>query len=162
MFLLLPLSIAVVALEMVAGYVLAFANAVMPGVAATDDRTFVAATQRVIASVANPLFLAVPNIAPLALLVAIVAALVSSAEAIVPTLVIASFLFYAATLVLTFAVALPMNNTLINRGNVMDPAELTRARAAFEGPWRRMNTLRTWTSTTAAVTATAALALAAI
>lgn len=162
MFLLLTLSIAVVTLGLVAGYVLAFTNALMPGLSVTDDRTFVAATQPVIASVANPVFLTASNLAPLALLAAIIAALVSSAPAIVLVLVIASFVLYAATLGLTFAVALPMNNALITRGTVTDPAELARARAAFEGPWTRMNTLRTWTATAAAATATGALALAGI
>lgn len=162
MFLLVTLSIAVVTLGLVAGYVLAFTNAVMPGLAGTDDRTFVAATQRIIAAVPNALFLTLSNLAAAALLAAIVAALVSAAGVIVLALTIGAFLLYAATLVLTFAVALPINNALVGRGDLTAPDELAQARTAFEGPWTRMNVHRTWTASVAVAAATAALVVAAL
>ncbi len=161
LFLLVSLIVAVIALALVAGYVLAYANSVMPGLARADDRSFVVANQRVNEAVHNPLFMGLSNLAPLALLAALVAAVVGSAGLVVLGLSAAALVLYGVTLAVTLAINVPMNNKLIALGEVSDPAELARARTEFERPWVRMNLIRTWTTSLSAVAAAAAFLAAA-
>lgn len=159
---LLHLSLALSALSvgLVAGYVLAYANSVMPGLVASDDRSFVTASHGIIGAVANPLFLVLSNIPIIALLVAVISALLSPVMTAVPVLTIGALLLYVATLVITFAINLPLNKTLLSPHEASDPNAPAQVRAAFEEPWRRANLARTWTAIGAALAAIAALTLA--
>ncbi len=156
----LSLAIAAVSTGLVAGYVLAYANSVMPGLSTTDDLTFVTASRGIIGTVANPLFLALSNIPIIAFLVAVLSALLTPVATAVPVLTIGALLLYVATLVITFAINLPLNKALLSPHDTSDPDASAQARMAFDEPWKRANLARTWTEVGATLGAVAALALA--
>lgn len=117
-----------------AGTYYAWASGVMPGLARTDDATFVATMRHVNAAILNPVFLASFLGAPLLTAVAVLAvdfdALAWTAAALVLAL---------ATVGTTAAGNVPLNDALEAGGD----------RAAFERPWVRWNLVRTLTSTAA-------------
>lgn len=154
--LVLCLSVAIVAIGLVAGYVLAYSNSVMPGLAKSDDRTFVAANQRLNQAVHNPLFMALSNIGPLALIVS-TALLIADPAGIALPLTFGAVTLYGVTLALTLGVNMPMNNRLISLGAVEDAEQLAQARTAFEQRWTRMNVARTWTTALSCALALGAL-----
>lgn len=125
---------------LVAGLFLAFSIAVMPGLARTDDRTFVAAMQAINAAILNPLFLTL-FVAPLALLV--VAAIAGPAR----WWVVAALVLYVANVAITRAGNIPLNDALLAAGSPAGtpdrPAGWEAARAAFEAPWNRLHLVRT-------------------
>lgn len=123
---------------LVAGIFLAFATAVMPGLARGDDRTFVAALQQVNVAIVNPLFVTV-LVAPVLLLG--VAAFTGPAR----WWVLAALVLRVATLLVTGAGNIPLNDALAAAG-ATDPAA---ARQAFEDPWNRLHLVRTLTVTAA-------------
>lgn len=156
----LSLAVSAVSIGLVAGYVVAYTNSVMPGLSTSDDLTFVSAARGIIGTVANPLFLVLSNIPLIALLVAVISALPTPVMAAVPVLTIGTLLLYVATLVITFAINLPLNKALLGPLDASDPDAPARVRTAFEEPWRRANLARTWTAVGATLGAVAALALA--
>ena len=130
---------ATAAVGLMGGVFFAYAVSVMPGLARTDDRTFVAAFQSIDRAVINPVFL-----------LACLGALVLSAAAAVlligerPALrwALASFALYAAVVVITGRVRLPRNNALESAGEA-DRIDATAARERFgEAAWTRWNTVR--------------------
>ncbi len=133
------LLVAVVLLGLMAGVFYAYAGSVMPGLRRADDRTVVDAMQRINVAIQNPLF----GLIFIGALVASGAATFAHAndtEIFVPLLI--AFLLYAATLLITFVLNIPLNNRLA-AADVNDPGP---ARRAFLAPWIRWNTLRTLTS----------------
>lgn len=118
---------------LVAGLFLAFATAVMPGLARSDDRTFVATMQHVNVAIVNPLFVTV-LVAPLVLGIAV---LTGPAR----WWVLAALVLYVATLLVTGAGNIPLNDALAAAGAHDD----TAARQAFEDPWNRLHLVRTAT-----------------
>ena len=123
-----------VACGLMAGLFAAFSYAVMPGLARTDDATFVQALQRINVAILNGWFG-----------VCFAGALVFTAVAAVllrdrPGLpwIVAGLVLYAAVLLVTFAANVPLNNRLEAAGTA-DPAA---ARAAFETLWVRWNVVR--------------------
>ncbi|MEV5001618.1 DUF1772 domain-containing protein [Nocardioides sp. LML1-1-1.1] len=131
---------------LVAGIFLAFATAVMPGLARGDDRTFVAAMQHVNVAIVNPLFVSV-FVAPLVLLG--VAVFTGPAR----WWVLAALVLYVVTVLVTGAGNIPLNDALAAAG----PGEDAAARQAFEDPWNRLHLVRT-----AAVVASFGCCLAAL
>ncbi len=123
---------------LVAGIFLAFATAVMPGLARGDDRTFVAALQQVNVAIVNPLFVTV-FVAPVLLLGA--AAFTGPAR----WWVLAALVLHVVTVLVTGAGNIPLNDALAAAG-ATDPAA---ARQAFEDPWNRLHLVRTLTVTAA-------------
>lgn len=119
---------------LVAGIFLAFATAVMPGLARGDDRTFVAAMQQVNVAIVNPLFVSL-FVAPLVVLG------IAFFTAPARWWVLAALVLYVATVLLTGAGNIPLNDALAAAGS-SDPAA---ARAAFEDPWNRLHLVRTAT-----------------
>lgn len=163
MFLLtvISLSVATVSIALVAGYVLAYANSVMPGLRNADDRVFVQANQRLNAAVHNPVFMTLANVGPVALLAGIVLLALTGRDllALIPT--IASLALYGVTLAVTMGINVPMNNRLIGLGDITAVDQARQARVKFEKRWTSMNTIRTWTTTASAVTALTALLIVA-
>jgi uncharacterized membrane protein len=112
----------------------------MPGLAKTDDKTFVGAFQAVDRAILNPLFLGLGFVG--ALLFTLLAGLLSLKENALPWIAVA-FVLYLVSMILTVAVNVPLNDALKAAG---DPAtiDVAAARAAFdEAKWRTFNLIRT-------------------
>ena len=125
---------------LMAGLFAAFSYAIMPGLARTDDATFVAAMQRINVAILNPVFgLCFGGALALTAL-----ALVLRRGEPGAGWILAGLLLYAAVLVVTFAANVPLNNRL--DAATGDPGA---ARAAFEAAWVRWNLLRSLLNTAA-------------
>ncbi|GAA1579555.1 MULTISPECIES: DUF1772 domain-containing protein [Kribbella] len=125
---------------LVAGVYGIYANAFMPGLAKTDDRTFVAAFQAVDRAILNPLFLGLGFVG--ALLLTLLAGMLSLKEKALPWIAVA-FVLYLISMIVTIAVNVPLNDALKAAG---DPAtiDVAAARAAFdEAKWQAFNLART-------------------
>ena len=134
------LMLATMTTGLVAGVYAIYANAFMPGLAKTDDRTFVSAFQAVDRAIVNPLFQGLGFVG--ALLFTLLAGLFSLKEKALPWIAVA-FVLYLVTVILTIAVNVPLNDALKAAG---DPAtiDVAAARAAFdEAKWVTFNLVRT-------------------
>jgi uncharacterized membrane protein len=140
-----------------AGLFFAWACSVMPGLRQVDDRTFVAAMQRMNVAIVNGLFLAVFLGAPALAAVAGALHLDADGRDALPWIV-AGLVFGLAVLVVTFAINVPLNNALDAAGDPDAIADPGAVRAAFEARWVRWNLVRT----VSAVVAFASLAWAAV
>ncbi|MEV6287348.1 DUF1772 domain-containing protein [Kribbella sp. NPDC051770] len=131
---------------MVAGVFGIYANAIMPGLAKTDDRTFVGAFQAMDRAIINPIFLGLGFVGSLVLtLLAGILHLGEDAFAWIA----AAFVLYLITFVVTIAVNVPMNDALKAAGDP-DTIDVAAARAAFdEARWRSFNLLRVALNTVA-------------
>jgi uncharacterized membrane protein len=125
---------------LVAGVYAIYANAFMPGLAKTDDKTFVGAFQAVDRAIVNPLFLGLGFVG--ALVFTLLAGLFSLKEKALPWIAVA-FVLYLVTIILTIAVNVPMNDALKAAGDP-NSIDVAAARAAFdEAKWRSFNLIRT-------------------
>jgi uncharacterized membrane protein len=146
--------LAVLMLGLMAGLFYAYAGSVMPGLRRAADLSAVDVMQRINAAIQNPLFLLLFMGSP------VVTAIAVSQNTDRPRVagpLLAALLLSVATLAVTFAVNLPLNNRLDRLG---DPAALTDPGehwAAFFTPWVRWNLVRTVTSTGAFLAAAWAL-----
>ena len=123
---------------LMAGIFFAFTFSVMPGLARTEDRTFVESMQRINVAIVNPWFI-------FCFVGALVLSLLTAALHVrdaVLTWAAAGFALYAATLAITFRFNIPLNNAL--DASPLDDAR--QARASFEVPWGRWNVVRVVTS----------------
>jgi uncharacterized membrane protein len=112
----------------------------MPGLAKTDDKTFVGAFQAVDRAIVNPLFLGLGFVG--ALLFTLLAGLLSLKEKALPWIAVA-FVLYLVTMILTIAVNVPLNDALKAAGDP-NTIDVAAARAAFnETKWRTYNLIRT-------------------
>jgi uncharacterized membrane protein len=139
-------TVALLAATMTAGLMAGvygiFALAIMPGLRATDDRTFVAAFQAIDRAIVNPLFM-LWFFGPL-LFAGAAAALVGGKGSALPWIAVALVLSLAVV-VITFAVHLPLNDAI--KAATGDPAA---AREAFgEARWVTWNVVRALLSATA-------------
>ncbi|MFF1412570.1 anthrone oxygenase family protein [Streptomyces sp. NPDC058289] len=136
------LVLSTVLVGLMAGLFFAFDVSVMPGLAKTDDRTYVTAMQSFNAVIdGNPLF---GTVFVVALLAAFAAAFVEAragrrAVALWAAVAAAAYL---VVLVVTFAVNIPLNNELADVG---DAAKLTDFSVVekFKGTWETANIVRT-------------------
>ena len=118
-----------------------WANAIMPGLRTTDDRTFVGAFQAMDRAIINPLFM-------LTFLGALVftaaAAGLHAGERSVLVWVAAAFVLYLAVVVITLAINVPLNDALKAAGDPDRIADLAGARDRFdEARWIAWNIVRT-------------------
>lgn len=136
------LLLAVLTLGLMAGLFYAYAGSVMPGLRRAADRSAVDAMQRINVAIQNPLFL----LLFLGSLGFTGAAVFQNRDRpdVAGPLLIALFL-YAATLAVTFAANIPLNNRLDRLGDAA-LADPQRQRAEFFTPWVRWNLVRTVTS----------------
>jgi len=132
-----------------AGTYYTWASGVMPGLARTDDRTFVHAMQRMNVAIVNPVFLASFLGAPA---LGVAAAVLADGD----VWAVAGAVGAVATVVITFGGNIPLNDALDAAGPVDDVPDLTAVRSAFESRWVRLNVLRALTSTAALVLLTLA------
>jgi uncharacterized membrane protein len=127
---------------LMAGLFFTYANSVLPALKGADDRTFIDAMQRINISIVNPLFL--------------LAFLGAAALGVLATFlhlgragfgwVLAGTVLYLATLVITFAINIPLNNALDAAGDPTRITDLAAVRAQFESTWVRWNLVRALTS----------------
>ncbi|WP_369217779.1 anthrone oxygenase family protein [Streptomyces flavofungini] len=132
------LGAATLAMGLIAGTFYAFACAVMPGLARSDDRVYIAVMRDINEAIQNPVFFA--GFFGALLLTALSA---WQQRGTPPRWwVLAALLVYAAAFVLTSAVNVPLNNELAAAG---DPAELrdpSAVRERFEDAWVAWNAVR--------------------
>jgi uncharacterized membrane protein len=136
------LLLATVLCGLQAGTYYTWATGVMPGLARVDDHGFVSTMQHVNVAIVNPLFMLSFLGAPL---LAAVAVLTSGSAARPWT--VAALVLAVATVVVTAAGNIPLNDALAAAGPVDRIADLGAAREHFETLWVRWNVLRTLTST---------------
>ncbi|MFI6063931.1 DUF1772 domain-containing protein [Micromonospora sp. NPDC051227] len=137
---------ATLATGLTAGLFAAFAYAVMPGLARTDDRTLVLAMRRINESILNGWFAVCFGGALLFTLLAAVLHLGAERRAVLPWTV-AGLLLYLVVLGVTAVVNVPLNNVLARAGDVDDATDLAALRARFEVTWVRGNVVRAVAST---------------
>jgi uncharacterized membrane protein len=142
------LGLATIATGLTGGLLYAYACSVMPGLARTDDRTFITAMQEINKAIQNPIFFA-----------SFFGALILTAVALVQQRrleqraaqrwVTAGLALYLLTLFITIAFNIPLNDDLAFAGapaRIADPAAI---RDHFEGSWIAWNIVRTTTATVA-------------
>jgi uncharacterized membrane protein len=141
------LMAATITMGLVAGVFGLYTHTIMPGLAKTDDRTFVGAFQAIDRAIINPWFMAGGFLGALVFtVVAAVAQLGQDALAWVA----AALVLYLVVFVITIAVNVPRNDALKAAGAPDDIPDLAAVRASFdEARWRRWNLVRTVASTTA-------------
>jgi uncharacterized membrane protein len=117
-----------------AGLFATFSYAVMPGLRRTDDATFVRAMQQVNVAILNPVF---GVVFAGSVVVSLAAVVVTFRDSAARPWAIGALVLVLATLVVTAAVNVPLNDKLADgTGN---PAAL---RAAFENSWVAWNIVR--------------------
>ncbi len=121
---------------LIGGLFFGFATAVMPGLAKTNDKAFVASMQGINEAILNPVFLTT-FMAPIVCLG--VAAFTGPAR----VWVIAALVLYVVTFAITSAGNVPLNDALVAVGATNDASVLEAARKAFEDPWNRLHLVRT-------------------
>lgn len=124
-----------------AGTYYTWASGVMPGLARTDDRTFVHATQQMSVAIVNPVFMLSFLGAPLFASAAIAVAGPSARP-----WAIAGAALAVGTLVITATGNIPLNNALEAAGRIDSIVDLAAVRDRFEGRWVAFNVARSFTS----------------
>lgn len=147
------LTAAIVLGGLQAGTYYTWASGVMPGLGRVDDRTFVHAMQQMNLAIVNPVFLASFLGAP-----ALAALAVATTSGTTRWWVVAGAGLAVATVVITGALNVPLNDALDAAGPIDSIRDLAAVRSDFESAWRRWNVVRTLTSTASV----AALAVAAL
>lgn len=131
---------------LVAGVFGLYWHAIMPGLAKTDDRTFVGAFQAIDRAIINPWFI-VANFGG-ALVFTLVAGLLFVGHSAFVWIAIA-FVLYLVVVVMTIRINVPRNDALKAAGDP-DQIDVAAVRAAFdEARWVRSNNVRVVLSTVA-------------
>ena len=140
---------ATVTIGLMAGVFCLYANAIMPGLGRTDDRTFVGAFQSIDKAIINPLFLAT-FVGALVLTGLVVALHLGEDGRSVLPWAVAALVLYLATFVVTLGVNVPLNDGLKAAGDPDRFADLAAVRERFgEARWVRWNLARAVASTAA-------------
>ena len=140
---------ATITMGLTAGVFGLYAHTIMPGLRRTDDRTFVAAFQAIDKAIINPWFM-VSFFGALVLTGVAVALHVASDRRPGLPWIMAAFVLYLATVVITLAVNVPLNNALKGAGDPHRIADAAAVRRRFNEPrWAAWNLARTLMSTAA-------------
>jgi len=141
------LVVAALTMGLMAGVFGLYANAIMPGLRATDDRTFVGAFQSIDRAVINPLFLATFFAALASSGLATALHLPRGERSVLPWSV-AAFVLYSCAVITTIAVNVPLNDQIKASGDPDAIADLDAVRRRFnETRWARWNIARALMST---------------
>jgi uncharacterized membrane protein len=143
------LVVATMAMGLMAGVFGLYANAIMPGLRQSDDRTFVAGFRSIDEAIVNPVFLAT-----------FVGALVATGLAAVlhvgdhrrPALpwIVTAFVLYLAVFIITIRVNVPLNDTIKAAGDPDRITDVPAVRDRFdEVRWVRWNVVRAVMTTAA-------------
>ncbi len=152
----LILAAATLTMGLAAGVFALYQHTIMPGLRRTDDRTFVAAFQALDRAILNPWFMACFFGA---LILTGAAGIVQLGEADAPALpwIVAAFLAYLITIIITMAVNVPLNDRLKAAGDP-DRIDVAQVRREFqEARWVAMNRIRVVLSTGAFIALIGAL-----
>jgi uncharacterized membrane protein len=126
-----------------------YAHAIMPGLARTDDRTFVGAFQQIDKAIERPRFVPVVAGALVFTALAVVLHLPDDARPVLPWLV-AALALYLVALAITAAINVPRNTEIKAAGDPDQIADLAAVRERFdEHRWNTWNAVRALASTTA-------------
>lgn len=140
------LMLATMTTGLMAGVFGIYANAIMPGLAKTDDKTFVGAFQAIDRAIINPLFIAGGFVG--ALLSTLLAGILHLGEDALPWIV-AAFVLYLVLVGITGRVNVPRNDAIKAAGDP-DTIDNAAVRAAFdERRWRSANLVRVVLNTVA-------------
>lgn len=144
---LLSLLLATLTMGLVTGAFVIFWHTIMPGLATTDDRTFVGAFQAIDRAIINPWFMITGFVGSLVL--TIVAALTQLGR---PALlwVVVALVLYVIVFGITIGINVPLNDAIKAAGLPDDPAALAAIRETFdEARWRAWNVMRVVASSVA-------------
>jgi uncharacterized membrane protein len=129
----LSLMGATLTMGLAAGAFALYAHTIMPGLKATDDRTFVSAFQSIDRAIINPWFMSTAFIG--ALLLTLAAALTNLGRDPLGW-VAAALALYLVAVVITFAVNVPLNDALKAAGDPDRIGDLAAVRERFhESRW---------------------------
>jgi uncharacterized membrane protein len=144
---LVALMAATISMGLMAGVFALYAHTIMPGLARTDDRTFVGAFQSMDRAIINPWFIGGGFLG--ALVLTLVAAVAHLGQDGLPWIA-AALVLYLIAFVITIAINVPLNDGLKAAGDPDRIADLAAARRSFnEARWRSWNLVRVLTSTVA-------------
>jgi uncharacterized membrane protein len=136
----LSLILATLTMGLVTGAFVVFWHTIMPGLATTDDRTFVSAFQSIDKAIINPWFMVGGFVG--ALIFTLIAAVTQFGRPAFLWITVALVL-YVIVFVTTMAVNVPLNDAIKAAGLPDDPADLAAIREAFdEARWRAWNLVR--------------------
>jgi uncharacterized membrane protein len=140
---------ATITMGLVAGVFFAWANAIMPGLRRTDDRTFVGTFQAVDRAIINPLFMACFFGA--LVLTGLAAGLhINVGDGSVLPWAAAAFVLYLSAVIITVAVNVPLNDAIKAAGNPDRADDLAAVRRRFNEPrWAGWNVVRALVSAAA-------------
>jgi uncharacterized membrane protein len=134
------LLVATLSVGMGAGVYALYAHTVMPGLATTDDRTFIGAFQAMDRAILNPWFLGFSFVG--SLILGGLAALLCLGRPELPWIV-AAVALHVVLMVVTMAVNVPLNDALKAAGPLSAIADPAAVRAAFDAArWEAWNLLR--------------------
>lgn len=143
----IAIILATISTGLTAGVFGLYAHTIMPGLANTGDRTFIASFQAIDRAIMNPWFLGFGFIGALIASIATVATQIGRAAF---PWTIAALVLYLAAFVITIVVHVPLNDAIKAAGDPNAIRHLDAVRTAFdEGRWRTWNTVRASTSTIA-------------
>ena len=148
---------ATVSTGLMAGAFDLYAHTIMPGLAGTDDRTFVGSFQAMDRAIINPWFIGGTFLGALALTLS--AAVANRGEPAFVWVAVA-LAAYIVAVVVTAAVHVPLNDAIKAAGNPDSISDLAGVRARFgEARWAAWNLVRVVTTTGAFACLTWALVL---
>ena len=134
---------------LVAGVFGLYAHTIMPGLHRTDDRTFVGAFQAIDRAIINPWFMSCFFGALVLTGLAAALHLGPGSRGALPW-ILAAFVLYLATVVITLVVNVPLNDAIKAAGEPDRIADLAEVRRNFnEAGWRAWNLVRVALNTTA-------------
>jgi uncharacterized membrane protein len=132
---------------LVTGAFAVYAHTIMPGLKATDDRTFVGAFQALDRAIINPWFMAGGFLGSFVLTAG---AAVAHRDEPAFAWIVAALALYLVAVVITIAVNVPLNDAIKAAGDPDRIADLGGVRDAFqEGRWAAWNLIRTLLSVAA-------------
>ncbi len=150
----ITLVVATFLCALVAGFLLAFAVVVMPGLSRLGDAAFIRAFQHVdgVTQQNQPLFMLVWGGSVVSLVVALGLGMGHLEGTARLLLLVAALVYLLGVQLPTFVVNIPLNNRLqtLDAG-ALDTAALREARRNFEPRWNRWNVLRTALSSLSAL-----------
>jgi uncharacterized membrane protein len=139
---------ATLSMGLMAGVFDLYAHTIMPGLAKTDDRTFVAAFQAIDRAIINVWFIPVFFGALLLTAAAAVFSIGEERNDALPWAV-AAFVLYLPVVIITMRVNVPLNDAIKAAGDP-DRIDVAAVRRDFDEPtWRRWNLFRAFASTAA-------------
>lgn len=145
-YLLTALILATFLCSLVAGFLLAFALVVMPGLKQLGDKAFIRAFQTIdgVIQDGQPVFTALWVGSAIALVAAAVLGLGEWDAAGTWFIILATLAYLLGVQLPTFVINIPLNNRLQSLDvHAMDETAQAAARTAFEGRWNRWNAIRT-------------------